>query len=88
MKKYDILSLDKGGWVLLEANIREFIAELDTGVLERLMDTHSASRLHPDMDLQEVMIQLNHGSMLFALDLLNLYHDWLMRHLEDNKNAI
>ena len=68
--------------ISLKPDIREFIAELDTGVLENLMDVHSASRLQAGMDIQEVVIQLNHGSMLFALDLLNLYHDWLMEHLQ------
>jgi len=66
----------------LKVNIQDFIEELDTGILEDLMNLHSASRLHADMDIQEVVIQLNHGSMLFALDLLNLYHDWLMEHLQ------
>lgn len=66
----------------MKPNIKEFLVELDTGVLEELMDTHSAGRLHPDMDMQEVVIQLNHGSMLFALDLLGLYHEWLMRKLQ------
>jgi hypothetical protein len=68
--------------ISLKPDIREFIAELDTGVLENLMDVHSASRLQAGMDIQEVVIQLNHGSMLFALDLLNLYHDWLMERLD------
>lgn len=68
--------------ISLKPDIREFIAELDTGVLENLMDVHSASRLQAGMDIQDVVIQLNHGSMLFALDLLNLYHDWLMERLD------
>ncbi|MDF9825619.1 hypothetical protein M2475_002019 [Breznakia sp. PF5-3] len=66
----------------MKPDIHDFLAELDTGVLEELMDAHSANRLQPGMDIQDVVIQLNHGSMLFALDLLNLYHDWLMKRLD------
>lgn len=65
----------------MEANIREFLEDLDSNKLEELMDLHSANRLTAGMDLQEVVIQLNHGSMLFTLDILNLYHDWLMQKM-------
>ncbi|TDW14637.1 hypothetical protein EDD63_13610 [Breznakia blatticola] len=70
---------------LMLPEINEFLAEMEEGTLESLMSRHSAERLTPTMDINEIAIQLNHGSMLFTLDMLCLYHTWITNKLEQEQ---